>query len=330
MTTRNTLRWLPMAAAAALAAGCESPLSALEAAGPGAESIARIWWVMFWGSLVALAVMIILSVWAVLRPRGSRAATPTRLLVIGGGLIWPGVTITALLAYGLANGHGLTVPLDDEAFKVEIVGHQFWWEVRYPDGPDGETIYDANEIHIPAGRPVDFHITTEDVIHSFWIPRLGGKMDAIPGITNVMRLEADSPGVYRGVCAEFCGAQHARMGFIVEAHQADDLDEQLGQMSQAQPEPDLAEHPGAQLFATECSQCHSTDTGQDVPREGPNLARVAARSHLAAGWLRNDPETLRRWLREHQEIKPGNLMPEFDHLSDDDLDAVADYLEQIP
>lgn len=327
-TTRSARQWLP--ASALLLGGCASPLSTLEPAGPGAAEIATVWWVMFWASLAILAITVGLALFAALRGAGARGRSPNKLLIIGGGVIWPGATIVALLAYGLHAGHSLiAVPLDEPAFRVEVTGHQFWWEVRYPDAPGGP-VYDANEIHIPVGRPVDVHITTADVIHSFWVPRLGGKLDGIPGITNVLRIEADAPGVYRGQCAEFCGAQHARMGFVVFAHEEDELEVRLAEIAGAIPGEDAVALPGADLFAEQCVVCHSPDTSRRGPSVGPNLGRVAARSHIAAAWLRNEDDALRRWLREHEEIKPGNRMPAMDHLGDDEVDAIVAFLEAIP
>jgi cytochrome c oxidase subunit II len=311
-------------------AGCQSPLSTLEPAGPGAAAISGLWWLMFWASLAILAFMVAISLYAALRGRGKAGRPPARLLIIGGGLVFPGVTITALLVYGIAAGHSfLAVPDDGRAFRVEITGHQWWWEVRYPDGPGGAALYDANELHIPARRPVDVHITTADVIHSFWVPRLGGKLDAIPGITNVLRIEADAPGVYRGVCAEFCGAQHARMGFIVHAHEAEELETRLAEIAARTPGAAAQDMPGADAFAVHCAECHSVDSGQGEPRTGPNLAGVARRSHLGAAWMPNEDGALRRWLREHQQIKPGNRMPVTDHIPDAELDAIVIFLEAL-
>ncbi len=328
-TTRRPRRLLPLVALAV--AGCASPLSTLEPAGPAASEIALLWWVMFWASLAILLVTLGLALIAALRATGHGSTTRNRLLVIGGGVLWPTATITGLIVYAVYSGqHLMAVPVGERAFQIEITGHQFWWEVRYPDGPDGATIHDANEIHIPAGRPVDVHITTEDVIHSFWVPRLGGKLDAIPGITNVLRIEADAPGTYRGLCAEFCGAQHARMGFVVYAHEEEALAEELARIAEIAPAPEAQELDGAALFEAECATCHSADTASRSPGPAPNLARVAERSHIAAGWFPNDSDALRRWVREHQTLKPGNLMPVMDHLSDEEIDAVAAYLEAIP
>lgn len=146
-----------------------------------------------------------------------------RRWIIGGGLALPMLSITALLIFGIPAGHKM-LPVPPEggaAFRVDVTGHQWRWEVRYPDS----AVALVDEIHIPVGVPVDVYLRSADVIHSFWVPRLGGKTDMIPGHTNVLRLQADEPGVYRGQCAEFCGRHHAHMKFVVHAHAQEDFDQ---------------------------------------------------------------------------------------------------------
>ena len=296
-------------------------MSALDPAGPGASSISAVWWAMFWGSMAILALMTALGLYSVFGSPAARERVSSRALVIGGGVVFPLITILGLLAYGVHSGHAL-LPLatDREVFRVEVTAHRWWWDVTYPD-VGGETFREANEIHIPAGRPVNVVVRTDDVIHSFWVPRLGGKIDAIPGIANTIRIEADEPGVFRGQCAEFCGAQHSRMGFHVVAHEEADFAARFGALA---PPPAAA---GEDAFVSACAACHSVDPGDTARALGPNLATLDTRGHLGAGWLPNTPENLRRWLREHQAIKPGNAMPDFAGIDDDMLDAIAAYLE---
>ena len=216
-------------AAACLLAGCSvsGPLSALDPAGPGAAPIAQVWWVMFTGALLLLLMMTALGLYAALRRRARPPRVSTRVLLVGGGLALPVVVLTALLAWGVASGHAL-LPLAtrEPVFVVEVTGRQWLWTARYPAHPQAAT--EPNRIDVPAGVPVDVHVRTLDVIHSFWVPRLGGKIDAIPGRVNVLRLRADAPGVYRGVCAEFCGTGHPVMNFTVHAHAPDALALRLG------------------------------------------------------------------------------------------------------
>lgn len=144
-----------------------------------------------------------------------------RRWIIGGGLVLPAASITLLLIVGIPIGHRMLPlpPEKGEVMRIEVTGHQWWWQVQYP----ATSISLENELHIPVGVPIDIHLTSADVIHAFWVPRLGGKLDAIPGRTNVLRLVADEPGVYRGQCAEFCGLQHAHMQFRLHAHPPEDF-----------------------------------------------------------------------------------------------------------
>lgn len=302
----------------------ESPLSALHPAGPAAAAIAEVWWWMFWASLILLAGVVALALHAVFRRPERSFAPPARALIIGGGLLLPLGSIAALLVYGVRSGDAM-LPHDVgvEPFRVEVTARQWWWEVRYPD-VDGAPLYDANEIMVPAGRPVDIVLQAEDVIHAFWVPRLGGKLDAIPGRSNVLRLEADAAGTYRGLCAEFCGAQHARMGFHLIAKEPEDLDPALRQRAGVNLP---AEGPGAAAFEQHCAACHAADVRAGSPAIGPNLGAVRQRRHLVAGWLPNESGELRRWLAEQQQIKPGNHMQDMSDVDGDELDAIAAWLE---
>lgn len=203
-----------------LLAGCSGPLSTLDPAGPSAHSAALLWWSMFAYAIVVFVAVVALWLCAIRRPADTRDESQQWRVhhqwIIGGGVILPSVSILALLVFGVPMGHRmLPLPLaGGEALRIDVTGHQWWWEVRYP----ASRIALKNELHIPAGTPIDIHLTTADVIHGFWVPRLGGKLDAIPGRTNVLRLQADKPGVYRGQCAEFCGLHHAGMQFTVTAH----------------------------------------------------------------------------------------------------------------
>lgn len=203
-----------------LLAGCSGSLSSLDPAGPSARSGALLWWSMFAYASVVLVAVVGLWLHAMRRPQDTRDEEQQRRLhnrwIIGGGLILPSISITILLMFGVPMGHQMLPlpPSEGPALRIDVIGHQWWWEVHYPDS----NISLTNELHIPAGVPIDIHLATADVIHGFWVPRLGGKLDAIPGRINVLRLQADAPGVYLGQCAEFCGLHHAVMKFTVNAH----------------------------------------------------------------------------------------------------------------
>ncbi len=220
------------AVAAALSvalAGCAGNHSALDPAGPSAEAIATLWWIMLAGSAaIFLATSAALAVvWWRPRSLGSR---PSRILILWGGLILPSVILVALVLSAFALGERLIAPSGSAApLRIEAEGRRWVWEFRYPEAPGLSTI---DTLHIPAGREIEFAVTSADVIHGFWIPRLGGKIDAIPGHENRIRLVASRPGTYGGVCAEFCGIGHASMRFTVVAHPAKDYDAVLARLAE--------------------------------------------------------------------------------------------------
>ena len=316
-------------AASAVLVGCRGPQSALDPAGPAAAAIAQSWWIMFWGSVAILALVVGLAAFAFVRRRGGPMRTDPMRIVIGLGLIFPTVTLVALLAYGVGLGSSLLpAHTDRDPLVVDVRGHQWWWEFRYPQGPGGVAVHTANELHIPVGRPVHLRITSADVIHSFWVPPLAHKIDGTPGLTTFLRIEADRPGTFRGQCAEFCGPQHARMRILVHAHEPDEFAERLASIAAAGAALERNAAPAAlQAFEAECALCHSRDPLRREPAVGPNLGAVALRSTIGAGTLPNDPDNLRRWLWEHQSIKPGNRMAIVAHLQPDVLESIARLLE---
>lgn len=210
---------MALATGALLTAACRGPQSALQPHGPVAAEIAALWWVMAVGATVILALVMALLCYTLLRDQ--RRAPPRRLrwLIPAGGLFFPTLVLAALLVHGSRVGERFLPWRDDAALRIDVVGHQWWWEVLHRGEDGAAAVRMVNEVHIPAGRPVDLALTSSDVIHSFWAPGLAGKLDAIPGRVNVLRLLADAPGEYRGQCAEFCGLQHSHMAFRVIAHE---------------------------------------------------------------------------------------------------------------
>lgn len=201
--------------------GCAGPLSTLDPAGPRAAALETLWWVMFWGSAVLFLLVMTLLALSYLRPALMRGLTPRQWLV-GGGLVLPLPVLVVLTGTALVLGEHLLPHRESEApMRIEVRAAQWSWQFSYPDVAGAQPTLDI--AHIPAGEPVDFILESSDVIHSFWIPRLGGKLDAIPGHTNIVRLQADRPGTYQGICAEYCGTGHDRMAFSVQAHESDAL-----------------------------------------------------------------------------------------------------------
>jgi len=208
-----------------LLGACTGPLSSLDPAGPAAQLAAGLWWGMFAFAVLVLAGLSAVWLHAMRRDPGTVSATAAKRQhkqwIWGGGVILPTLSIVLLLAFGIPAGHRMLplAPAEGEALKIEVTAHQWYWQVRYPD----DDIELVNSLHIPVDTPIDIHLRSADVIHSFWVPRLAGKLDTIPGRTNVLRLAADLPGEFRGQCAEFCGVGHAHMPFTVTAHTQTDF-----------------------------------------------------------------------------------------------------------
>jgi cytochrome c oxidase subunit 2 len=208
-----------------------------------------------------------------------------------------------------------------------VTGHQFWWEANYP----ASGVVTANEIHIPAGKPLSVRLDSKDVLHEFWVPELARKMSTVPGQPNHIWLQADKPGLYIGQCSEFCGTQHAWMRILVVAEEPSKFEEwQRAQLQPGQATSNDAAAKGLALFQTStCIDCHAIRgvAGADA-RVAPDLTHVASRKQLAAGILENTPANMRLWLKNPQHIKPGALMPDF-NFTDQELDELRDYLETL-
>jgi cytochrome c oxidase subunit 2 len=328
-----------MALAEALSAfallGCdgEPVQSMVHPAGPAAAEIARIWWLMLGAFTGVFVLVIVLMVYAILRrPAASSTAERARTLppwgrtgfIVAGGIVLPIVVLTPLFVYSLVASARLRMP--SEALTVRVVGHMWWWEVRYPDSG----IVTANEIHIPAGKPVRLELASADVIHSFWVPRLHGKRDMIPGVENVFWIQADKPGVYRGQCGEYCGTQHANMAFEVIALSPPEFDEWIAAQSAPRTEPEMTvTERGREVFLTAgCKQCHAIEGTAAVGNAGPDLTHLGSRRMIGGALLPNTRGNLAGWIADPQAIKPGIKMPRT-YLEADDLQALASYLESL-
>jgi cytochrome c oxidase subunit 2 len=274
-------------------------------------------------------LVMLLGAYALLRrPR----AVSSRLWVLGGGVAFPTVVLVALLAYALTVGNALSVVAPESAPVVTITGKQWWWEVRYLKPGETEAIaVSANELHLPAGRVVRLVLESGDVIHSFWVPQLSGKVDMIPGRSNQLVLRAERPGVYRAQCAEYCGAQHAWMALNVVAHEPDDYERWIER--EAQPHRGAGDGDGDErgraLFETAgCANCHTIRGTSAAGRLGPDLTHVARRLTLGAGALAMSRGALAGWIANSQKHKPGNLMPAI-QLSPEDLQTLVDYVGSL-
>jgi cytochrome c oxidase subunit 2 len=246
-----------------------------------------------------------------------------------------GVTIVilfVLLISSFLTGQSLysIASTNDSALTIEVTGHQWWWAVKYDNQTPSQIVTTANEIHIPVGRSVLFKLTSQDVIHSFWVPNLHGKIDLIPGHITTLWIRADRPGIYRGQCAEFCGHQHAHMAFTLVVESTDQFKAWYDAQLRPAASPSTPEQArGQQVFLTSpCMMCHKiqgTDAGGAV---GPDLTHIASRPTLAAGTLENTRDHLASWVLDSQKIKPGNRMPQ-NNLEPQDLQALLDYLQSL-
>jgi cytochrome c oxidase subunit 2 len=304
--------------------------SALDPKGDNAAVIAEISWIVFIGGGVIFVVVMLLAAAAMFGPTALRSVLGRRALIIGGGIVFPVLVLTALLIYTLVAASTLAKEGDPPAARIEVTGELWWWRVRYLDASGTAIMETANEIRIPAGRPVDLLLVSDNVIHSFWVPNLAGKIDMIPGHVNKLRLNAGTPGIFRGQCAEYCGAQHANMAFYVVALAPAEYDAWLSAQRQPAREPDSIQlQTGKQYFMNACARCHTIRGTEATGTLGPDLTHVGGRESIAAGMLPNNVGTMAGWIAGSQHIKPENKMPSFNELSGEGLRAVAAYMESL-
>lgn len=308
------------------------PPSTLEPAGPAAESIARLGVGMIVAAAFVFAVVMILLVWPLVRTPAASDETPHivderrlefRWIMMGGAVI-PMLILAGIFAFSL--GVMRTESQPSSPYEVEVVGHQWWWEVRYPS----DSVTTANEIHIPVGRAVRIHVSSTDVIHSFWVPQLQGKTDAITGQVNETWLQADRAGVYRGECAEFCGVQHAHMSFVVVADAPAEYDAWMANQKRSAAAPaDSSALSGQKVFLTQsCSYCHAVRGTSAGARIGPDLTHLGTRRTLASGTMDNTAVNLAAWIENPDRLKPGTKMPSVT-LDRASMRALVAYLETL-
>jgi cytochrome c oxidase subunit 2 len=312
---------------AALLLGCSGEQSALAPRGEEASEIGRLFWTMTVFLAVVLLGVLAATVLAIAGGPRARARLAAHRFIVGAGVVFPTVSLLLLLAYGLSAMGSRTWPVDPAALRITVVGEQWWWRVIY-HLPDGTDIESANELVIPVGERVGLSLKTADVIHSFWVPNLAGKVDMIPGRTNRLGLQATEAGVSRGQCAEYCGGAHALMSFHVDARERSDFEEWLRTESRPAVRTDGA---GPRLFvASGCGACHRVrGLASADGRIGPDLTHVASRRSLAAATLTNDATAFAAWIRDNQHIKPGNRMPPYRVLTDDELRMLARFLDSL-
>lgn len=303
-----------------------------------AAQLANLGWLVTIIAVIVCAIIAVLVLIPGLRGwRASRAGENPpihrgdgeRWIVIGG------IAIPLAILFGVFVATAATLsntshPPTRAKFMIEVTGHQWWWEVRYPSPDLQQSFTTANEIHIPVGEPVTLRLESRDVIHSFWVPQLQGKIDLIPGQTNTFWLRADSAGVYRGQCAEYCGMQHAHMAMQVVAQPRAQFESWIAQQRRAAAAPsDSLASAGRSAFEHQaCSLCHTIRGTSAAGKVGPDLTHVASRMMLGAGTIPNTPGHLAGWIMSSQTIKPGNDMPQM-YMDGASLHAIVAYLATL-
>ncbi len=332
----------------ALLAGCESVQSTWQSSGPAAERITHLSVFMTVLFLAITFIMWVLVAWAFYRRRGTLDEHAP--IDAGGGQVWiaiGGVAVPLLVLsllfilglqllsdfpiHGMRHGGNSTAMAASMKPEIRIIGHQWWWEVQYLNDDLPQQFTTANEIHLPVGRPVNIELETKDVMHSFWIPALHGKVDLIPGLKNYIRIEASQPGNYTGQCAEYCGAQHAMMRLLAVAQEPDDYEAWLEGQRKPGANPTTQEaQAGQQLFlAGPCSMCHTvrgTTAGGTV---APDLTHIGSRQMIAANNFPNNDAYLEAWITHAQSLKPEAQMPDLTQFSGVQLQDLVQYLRQL-
>ncbi len=318
--------------------------SAVDAAGPQAGRIAGLWW-FFLALLGAIFVAVIaFTAWALLRR--DRGIDPERIeqlhvapspserrltRVVGTATVATVLILLLLLVVSVSTGKAISeLGNKQTGLVVELTGNQWWWYVRYLNDDASRIVVTANEIHIPVGRPVMIRETSNDVIHSFWVPNLHGKRDLIPSRVTTEWIQADYPGRFRGQCAEFCGLQHAHMALWVVAEPEAQFEAWMDHQRQpgaAPSDPDRAR--GQEIFLNHaCVLCHTIAGTPAAGSVGPDLTHVGSRLTLAAGTLANTKGNLAGWITDPQTVKPGNHMATVP-LRSEEVQPLVDYLESL-
>jgi len=326
---RAAVAALVVLATVGLGACSKKAPSVVDPHGPEAHRIAGTWWLMFGLAAAVYAVVGGFIVVALLRGRGTATGRASR--ISDNGFIWVGglavpLVILMVLAWATVDTTNHVRRPEKDPLKVEVVARQWWWAVSYPQ----YHFATANEIHVPVDRPIELGLDSDNVLHSFWVPQLGGKLDTIPGQHNVWRFKASRAGTYRGQCAEYCGLQHAHMSFLVVAEPSATFDTWALRRTNPPPAPtDQLQANGQLVFVSSpCAGCHTVRGTQAQGVIGPDLSDIGSRRTIGANTVPNTTGNLSGWVLNAQTIKPGNLMPPID-LSADQLHALVAYLQSL-
>lgn len=305
-----------------------TPQSALDIAGRDAQQIAQLFTVMAIGALIVWAAVVGIAVYAI-RVRREHSERAANLLILGGGVALPTMVLGALLLYGLPVLPEILKPAPDGNLRIHVTGKQWWWRVQYMTASG--IVETANELRLPVGRRTELQLASPDVIHSFWVPSIAGKMDMIPGRLTRLALEPTRTGVFRGACAEYCGASHALMAFLVVVVEPGEFDAWLAAQAEPADTPvdALAARGEAAFVVNGCTACHTIRGTPAAGQIGPDLTHVGSRLRIGAATLPNEPEALVQWIGQTDLIKPGVHMPAFRALAAGELSALAAYLDSL-
>jgi cytochrome c oxidase subunit 2 len=311
--------------------GSQNPQDTTAPAGPVAQQQKALFYPIFWIAVGIFFVVETLLIVACLRFRHRRGRDDTLPKQVHGNTrleigwtIAPTLLLAIVAIPTVATVYHLQPSNEGNPLNVNVIGHQWWWEFQYPE----LSVVTANELHIPTNRRVNLHLSSVDVIHAFWVPRLAGQLDVVPGHQNEMWFQADHPGTFFGQCTQFCGESHAYMRIRVIASVPNEFDAWVANQQAPPVAPTGDAQAGAQAFANgQCVACH-TIQGVSSGKVGPNLTHFASRETLAAGTLDNTPDNVHKWIYNPQAIKPGNDMPNL-HLSDEDINNLVTYLETL-
>lgn len=309
--------------------GCSGQQSALDPAGEESEAVFRLFIVMVCGAVMIWLAVTALFLHAARHREASWTPEHASALIGWGGVAFPVVMLLGLLGYAVWLMPAIRPwnPTTQKEGAIEVTGEQFWWRVRYP-GMNGEDTFEtANEIRLPVGQPATFSLKATGVIHSFWIPALGGKMDMIPGRTNFLTLKPKRTGIYRAPCAEFCGTSHAYMALSVVVMEQEDFD--IWRRRQISGHEKTADRGRELTHRHGCLGCHSLRGEEIGGATAPDLTLIGARQSIGAGTLASTTENIARFIRSPASVKPGAKMPAFDMLPQQEIDNMARYLGSL-
>ena len=315
--------------------------SSLNPVGPAAAHIEHEFALIFWITMIVYALVIIALVIFIARRHHSLDTMPDPLPTsdesdrtarrsVAGAMVITVLLLFVMMIGSFETSRALGSMNEENAMTIDVYGHQWWWEVQYPNNEAYKTVVTANEIHLPVGVPIRIHGTSRDMIHSFWAPNVHGKRDLMPGYDTEVMMQVDQPGRWRGQCAEYCGEQHAHMAFYMVAEEKQDFENWLSAQAQSSvvPASSQALH-GQQVFLSHaCVMCHTIRGTSAGSRVGPDLTHLASRETIAAGLLPNTTGNLGGWIINAQSIKPGCRMPP-NQMSGSDLQDLLAYLETL-